>query len=115
MDSAPTSPAADYRQEWFEIEDAAYLNAAGQASMPKVSHRAVQAALEWKKNPHHMPDSPHFEEPNRIRASIPQLVGGKPHELALTTRASPGMSPEAYGPTWKPGDHVLTAKGEFPL
>jgi len=115
MATATTSPATDYRQEWFEIEDATYLNAAGQAPMPKVSHRAVQAALEWKKNPHHMPDSAHFEGPNRIRASIAELIGGKPEEIALTTGASTGMSAVAYGLTWKPGDEILTAKGEFPL
>src|SRR5260370_10890690 len=115
MDSAPTSPAADYRQEWFEIEDAAYLNAASQAPMPKVAHRAVQAAIEWKKNPHHMPDSAHFEVPNRIRASVAQLIGGKPEEIALTTGASTGMSAVAYGLTWKAGDEILTANGEFPL
>src|SRR5260370_34325786 len=115
MATATTSPATDYRQEWFEIEDATYLNAAGEAAMPKVSHRAVQAAFEWKKNPHHMPDSAHFEGPNRIRASIAKLIGGKPEEIGLTTGASPGMSAVAYGLPWKPGDEILTAKGEFPL
>src|ERR1700732_1617601 len=115
MATATSSPTTDYRQEWFEIEDATYLNAAGQAPMPKVSHRAVQAALEWKKNPHHMSDSAHFEGPNRTRASIAKLIGGKPEEIALTTGASTGMSAVAYGLTWKSGDEVLTAKGEFPL
>src|ERR1700674_3082051 len=115
MATATTSPITDYRQEWFEIEDATYLNAAGQAPMPKVSHRAVQAALEWKKNPHHMPDSAYFEVPNRIRDSIAKLIGGQSEEVALTTGASTGMSAVAYGLTWKPGDEILTAKGEFPL
>jgi selenocysteine lyase/cysteine desulfurase len=115
MATATTSPITDYRQEWFEIEDATYLNAASQAPMPKVSHRAVQAALEWKKNPHHMPDSAHFDVPNRIRASIAQLIGATPEEIALTTGASTGMSAVAYGLAWKPGDEILTAKGEFPL
>ena len=115
MATATAPPVTNYRQEWFEIEDAVYLNAASQAPMPKVSHRAVQAALEWKKNPHHMPDSANFDVPNRIRASIAQLIGGKPEEIALTTGASTGMSAVAYGLTWKPGDEILTAKGEFPL
>jgi selenocysteine lyase/cysteine desulfurase len=83
--------------------------------MPKASHRAVQAAIEWKKNPHHIPDSAYFEVPNRIRASIATLIGGQPDEIALTTGASPGMSAVAYGLAWKPGDEILTAKGEFPL
>jgi cysteine desulfurase/selenocysteine lyase len=115
MATATTSPITDYRQEWFEIEDATYLNLAGQSPMPKVAHRAVQAAIEWKKFPHHIADSAYFEVPNRIRASIAKLIGAKAEEIALTTGASTGMSAVAYGLTWKPGDEVLTAKGEFPL
>src|SRR5439155_1463956 len=48
--------------------------------MPKVSIRAVHAALEAKKNPHHKPDATFFEVPNRTRASIAKLIGGKPME-----------------------------------
>jgi cysteine desulfurase / selenocysteine lyase len=115
MATATTSPITDYRQEWFEIEDATYLNLAGQSPMPKVAHRAVQTAIEWKKFPHHVADSAYFEIPNRIRTSIAKLIGGKPEEIALTTGASSGMSAVAYGLTWKPGDEILTAKSEFPL
>ena len=115
MATATTSPVTDYRQEWFEIEDATYLNLAAQAPMPKAAHRAVQAAIEWKKNPHHMPDSAYFEVPGRIRASIAKLIGADPEEIALTTGASTGMSAVAYGLDWKPGDEIVTAKGEFPL
>jgi len=115
MATATSSPVTDYRQEWFEIEDATYLNLAAQSPMPRVAHRAVQTAIEWKKNPHHIPDSAYFEVPNRIRASIAKLIGGQPEEIALTTGASAGMSVVAYGLTWKPGDEVLTAKGEFPM
>jgi cysteine desulfurase/selenocysteine lyase len=115
MATATSTPITDYRQEWFEIEDATYLNLAAQSPMPKAAHRAVQAAIEWKKNPHHMPDSAYFEVPNRIRASLAKLIGGHPDEIALTTGASSGMSAVAHGLTWKPGDEVLTAKGEFPL
>src|SRR2546426_11543449 len=77
MAMTTASQQTDWRQEWFEIEDATYLNLAGESPMPKVSIRAVQAALEAKKNPHHKPDSTFFEVPNRIRASIAKLIGGK--------------------------------------
>ena len=115
MAAATTFPITDYRQEWFEIEDATYLNLAGQSPMPKVAHRAVQTAIEWKKFPHHISDSAYFEVPNRIRASMAELIGAKAEEIALTTGASTGMSAVAYGLSWKPGDEILTAKGEFPL
>jgi len=109
------SPQTDWRQEWFEIEDATYLNLAGESPMPKISIRAVQAALEAKKYPHHKPDSTFFEVPNRIRASLAKLIGGKPEEIALTSGASAGVAAVAYALTWKPGDEIITAKGEFPL
>jgi selenocysteine lyase/cysteine desulfurase len=115
MATATTSPITDYRQEWFEIEDATYLNLAAQSPMPKVAHRAVQTAIEWKKFPHRITDAAYFDVPNRIRASIAKLIGGQSDEVALTTGASTGMSAVAYGLTWKPGDEILTAKGEFPL
>src|SRR5260370_9402070 len=104
MATATTSPITDYRQEWFEIEDATYLNLASQSPMPKVAHRAVQTAIEWKKFPHHITDSTYFEVPNRIRASIAQLIGPKPEEIALTTAATTGMSAVAYVLTCKPDD-----------
>jgi selenocysteine lyase/cysteine desulfurase len=105
----------DWRQEWFEFEDATYLNLAGQAPMPKVSLRAIQSAIADKKYPHHRTDSVFYEVPNRIRANVAQLIGGKPEEVALTTGASAGVMAVAYGLYWKAGDEVITAAREFPL
>jgi hypothetical protein len=67
---ATTQPVTDWKKEWFEIEDAAYLNTAAHGAMPCVSLRAVQASLEAKKFPHHVDDSAFFEVRNRLRASI---------------------------------------------
>src|SRR5580765_6445601 len=115
MATTITVPRTDWRQEWFEIEDATYLNLAGQSPMPKVSIRAVQAALEAKKYPHQKSDSTFFEVPDRIRTSIAKLIGAKSEEIALTSGASAGGMAVAYGLRWKPGDEIITAKGEFPL
>ena len=115
MSTTAISQQTDWRQDWFEIEDATYLNLASQSPMPKVSIRAVQAALEAKKNPLQKADATFFEVPNRIRASIAKLIGAQPEEIALTSGASAGAVAVAYALTWKPGDEVITAKGEFPL
>ncbi len=112
---AHPDPRTDWREHWFENEEAIYLNLAGQSPMPKVSFRAVQASLEWKKFPQRIPDSAFFDVPNRIRTSIAKLINAQPHDIALTTGASSGMSGIAYGLNWKPGDEVVTAAGEFPL
>src|SRR3989441_11183381 len=104
----------DWRTEWFEFEGVAYLNAAGQSPLPRISVRAVQAALEWKKYPHQLSDSIYFELPNRIRASVARLIGGQPEEIALPTGASGGLAAGAAGPRWKPEDEGLMARGEVP-
>lgn len=114
MATATSPKVTDWRDEWFEFEDATYLNLAMQCPMPKVALRAAQTALEWKKFPHKMPDSLFFELPNRIRASIATLIGAKPEEIALTTGASGGLFVVAHGLSWKPGEEILTGKGEFP-
>lgn len=115
MATAVTPLHTDWREEWFEFEDATYLNLAGQSPMPKISLRAVQAALADKKHPHHRTDSVFYEIPNRIRTNIAQLIGGKPEEVAITTGASAGIIAVAYALDWKPGDEVVTAAREFPL
>jgi cysteine desulfurase/selenocysteine lyase len=111
--SAPVQ--TDWREEWFEFEDATYLNLAGQSPMPKVSLRAIQSAIADKKYPHHRTDSVFYEIPDRIRANIAKIIGGKPEEVAITTGASAGVIAVAYALDWKAGDEVITAAREFPL
>ncbi len=115
MASAAVLPRVDWRKEWFEIEDAVYLNTAMQSAMPKVAVRAVLEAVEGKKFPHRMSQVAHFEVPMRVRAAIAELVGAQPDEIALTTGASSGLAALAYGLAWKAGDEIVTAAGEFPL
>src|SRR3984893_10298327 len=115
MATATTLPRSDWRQEWFENEEATYLNVAGQSPLPKVAVRAVQAAIEWKKFPQRIPDAAFFDVPNRIRVSIAKLIAAEPADIALTSGASTGMSAVAYGLKWSPGDEILTAIREFPL
>src|SRR2546427_11578005 len=115
MATTTASLQTDWRQEWFEIDDATYLNLASQSPMPKVSIRAVQAALEAIKNPHHKDDSTFFEVPNRIRASLAKLIGGKPEEIALTSGASAGAMAVADEVAGEQGGEGLIAKRQFPL
>jgi cysteine desulfurase / selenocysteine lyase len=115
MATASVSPQTNWREEWFEFEDATYLNLAGQSPTPKVSLRAIQGAIADKKHPHHRADAVFYEIPDRIRENIAQLIGGKPEEVAVTTGASAGVMAVAYALEWQPGDEVITAAREFPL
>ena len=105
----------DWRSEWYEFEGVTYLNLAGQSPVPKVAIRAIQDAIERKKFPQRIPDAEFFDGPNRVRAAIAKLIGGKPQEVALTSGASAGTAAVAYGLPWQPGDEVITASGEFPM
>jgi cysteine desulfurase/selenocysteine lyase len=115
MATTSTPVHTDWRGEWFEFEDATYLNLAGQSPMPKVSLRAIQSAIADKKYPHHKTDAVFFEIPDRIRTNIAQLIGAKSDEIAITTGASAGVTAVAYALDWKAGDEVITAAREFPL
>jgi hypothetical protein len=50
---AATPTVTDWKKEWFEIEDATYLNTSAHAPMPRVTLRAVQNSIEANKFPHH--------------------------------------------------------------
>ena len=55
---ATTQTVTDWRKEWFEIEDATYLNTAAHAAMPRLTLRAVQNSIEANKFPHHPAEQP---------------------------------------------------------
>ena len=90
------------------------MNAAGQGPLPLASARAAQAALEWKKLPHRMPESVYFGLPDRVRSLLSGLMGGEPEEFAITSGASSGMAAVASNFDWKSDDEVLLGRGEFP-
>lgn len=113
--SAVHAAAADWRTEWFEIEDATYLDTATQGAMPRIALDAVQQSFEAKRFPHRMDDSRWFEVPNRLRSSLSRLIGARPEEIALATGSSTGLAIVAHGLAWRAGDEVITATGEFPM
>ncbi len=107
--------SAGWCEAWFQDATTVYLNIAGQAPMPRAALEAVQAALEWKKFPYIQTEDAELNLPNRVRASLANLIGASPEEIALTTGASAGLIALAYGLDWKRGDEILTAHREFPL
>jgi selenocysteine lyase/cysteine desulfurase len=106
--------AIDYRSEFADFEDVAYLNASLQGPLPLRAAQDAQAALEWKKRPDRMGDEVYFDLPDRIREQIAYLIGARSEEIAVTSGASAGLASVAAGIDWKPGDEVLVGRGEFP-
>jgi hypothetical protein len=58
----------EWRTEFAEFDGVTYLNMATQAPLPLAAARAAQQAIEWKKQPHTIPDDVYFGLPNRIRS-----------------------------------------------
>ncbi len=107
-------PESDWRREFYDFENVVYLNAAGNAPIPRVAVKALERAVEMKKLPYLQEDEHYFGLPDRVRALLARLIGGQPQEIAVTTGASTGLAAVARGMEWKPDDEVLIAHGEFP-
>src|SRR5438552_16872471 len=98
---ATTQTVSDWRKEWFEIEDATYLNTSAHAAMPRVTLRAVQNSIGANKFPHHLDDAIFFEAPFRIRASLAKIIEARPQEIAVTAGARTGVAAVGHLLTWK--------------
>lgn len=106
--------APGWREEFYDFDDVAYLDAATQGPLPRCAVRALESAVEWKKLPHRLPRELYLELPARVRALLARLLGAGPEEIGLTTGASAGLAAVASSLDWEPGDEVLVAEGEFP-
>ena len=104
----------DYRREFADFEDVAYLNIANQGPLPLASARAAQAAIESKKLPHQISDSLYFDLPDRVREKIARSNWRFAGRNCAHHRRERGMAAVAAGIDWQPGDEVLVGGKEFP-
>src|SRR5438128_3077137 len=104
----------DWKNEWFPIDDATYLNFAAHAAIPRVALNAVQASVAAKMRPHIVDDLSFFSVAASLRQTLATLIGASPDEIALTSGAGAGLAAIAYALKWCAGDDVIIARGEFP-
>jgi selenocysteine lyase/cysteine desulfurase len=104
----------DWKNEWFPIEDATYLNFAAHAVIPRVALNAVQASVAAKRRPHIVDDRSFFFVAANLRQTLAALIGASQDDIALTTGAGAGLATIAYALKWSAGDEVIIAGGEFP-
>lgn len=105
----------DWKNEWFPIDDATYLNFAAHAVIPRVALNAVQASVAAKMRPHIVDDVSFFSVATSLRQTLATLIGASPDEIALTSGAGAGLAAIAYALKWSAGDDVIIARGEFPV
>jgi cysteine desulfurase / selenocysteine lyase len=104
----------DWKDEWYPIEDATYLNFAAHASIPRVALDAVQASVAAKRRPHIVDDQSFFSVARSLRQTLGTLIGASQDDIALTSGAGAGLATIAYALKWYAGDEVIIAGGEFP-
>jgi cysteine desulfurase/selenocysteine lyase len=105
----------DWKNEWFPIDDATYLNFAAHAVIPRVALNAVRASVAAKMRPHIVDDRSFFSVAASLRQTLATLIGASPDEVALTSGAGAGLAAIAYALNWSAGDEVIIARGEFPV
>jgi cysteine desulfurase/selenocysteine lyase len=104
----------DWKDEWYPIEDATYLNFAAHAAIPRVALNAVEASVAAKRRPHIVDDQSFFSVARSLRKTLATLIGASQDDIALTTGAGAGLATIAYALKWSAGDEVIIAGGEFP-
>src|ERR1700732_2188506 len=104
----------DWKDEWYPIEDATYLNFAAHAAIPRVALDAVQASVAAKRRPHIVDDQSFFSVARSLRQTLATLIGASQDDIALTSGAGAGLAMIAYALKWSAGDEVIIASGEFP-
>lgn len=109
-----TVQSIDWKNEWFPIEDATYLNFAAHAAIPRVALNAVQASVAAKRRPHIVDDRSFFLVAANLRQTLATLIGASRDDIALTTGAGAGLATIAYALKWSAGDEVIITGGEFP-
>ena len=109
-----TLRSIDWKNEWYPIEDATYLNFAAHAAIPRVALNAVQASVAAKRRPHIVDERSFFFVAANLRQTLATLIGASQDDIALTTGAGAGLATIAYSLRWSAGDEVIIAGGEFP-
>jgi selenocysteine lyase/cysteine desulfurase len=104
----------DWKDEWYPIEDATYLNFAAHAAIPRAALDAVQASVAAKRRPHIVDDQSFFSVARSLRQRLAVLIGASQDDIALTSGAGAGLATIAYALRWSAGDEVIIASGEFP-
>jgi selenocysteine lyase/cysteine desulfurase len=98
----------------FQQRGAVYFNSASVGPLPQRTRRALEAFNEQACTPDHRVHDYVIEIPSTARKLCAQLIGARPHEIALGSNTTFGLALAASALPLQPGDTVLLLDGEFP-
>jgi selenocysteine lyase/cysteine desulfurase len=103
------------RQDEFPVaERYTYLNHAALGPLPRRTADTIAMLAQDFRDKGVLAEAKWLSAIGRTRALIGQLLNISTDEIAFTKNTSQGLSIVAASMPWKPGDVVVTIKGEFP-
>jgi len=102
------------RQEFPALERWTYLNTATFGQMPRRAADAVAQHLARRDELACADFMQWFDDADRIRGQIAELIGCQGADIAFIQNASAGLSLLLGGLDWKTGDQIVTLRDEFP-
>lgn len=90
-----------------------FMNHAGVAPMSERARAAIETVVgQLSERPY--PEGMGERMADALRASIGELVGADGDTIGIVRSTSHGLSLLAQGLSWRPGDNVVGARGEYP-
>jgi selenocysteine lyase/cysteine desulfurase len=102
------------RAEFPALANWTFLNTATFGQLPRRATDAVAAHFAHRDATACHDFLDWFDDMDRLRASIAQLIHASADDIAFMPTAAHGLSVVLSGIDWKRGDRVLTLEGEFP-
>jgi selenocysteine lyase/cysteine desulfurase len=103
------------RQEQFPVaERYVYLNHAALGPLPRRTADAVAAVAADFRDRGMLAERTWLPAVTRTRTLVAQMLNVKPDDIAFTRNTSQGLNIVAGSVPWKPGDVIVTVRGEFP-
>lgn len=100
--------------EFGPFDGRSWFNTAHQGPLPRAAVDATAQAAALKAAPHRIGDDDFRDVPERLRALLARLVGGRSEEIVLGNSTSHGLHLIAHGLSWQDGDEILTVEGDYP-
>lgn len=102
------------RREFPALVNWTYLNTATYGLLPRRATEAVARHFARRDELACWDFLDWFEDANRLRAKIGELIGGHAEDIAFIPNASSALGLLLTGLEWRSGDRILTLEHEFP-
>jgi selenocysteine lyase/cysteine desulfurase len=102
------------RSEFPALQNRAYLNTATFGQLPRRATEAVANHWQHRDELACTDFLSWYDDADRLRRSIAQLIGGTAHDIAFISNAAAALGMVLAALDLKPGDNIVTLQDEFP-